>query len=120
MSLPGLYANMMTFSAGPRVRQYLPSTCDFEISTKLLVVYRPALFADRDEDIHVHPNYQLCLLRVRREGCQGERVCIATALTEGCLLKAYSVLTRPYLSRKFKEGSQCPMIVTPYVHDGNM
>jgi len=25
------------------------------------------------------------------------------------------VLTRPYLERKFKEGSQCPMIVTPYV-----
>jgi len=23
--------------------------------------------------------------------------------------------TRPYLERKLKEGSQCPMIVTPYV-----
>ena len=25
------------------------------------------------------------------------------------------VLTRPYVAQKFKEGSQCPMIVTPYV-----
>ena len=25
------------------------------------------------------------------------------------------VLTRPYIAQKFKEGSQCPMIVTPYV-----
>ena len=25
------------------------------------------------------------------------------------------VLTRPYVSGKLKEGSQCPMIVTPYV-----
>jgi hypothetical protein len=83
-------------------------------------VHRPALFSYRDEDIPVHPNYQLCLLGDRREGRQGERVCIATVLTEGCLLKASSVLTRPYLSRKFKEGSQCPMIVTPYIHDENM
>jgi hypothetical protein len=25
------------------------------------------------------------------------------------------LLTRPYLAKKFKEGSQCPMMVTPYV-----
>jgi hypothetical protein len=88
--------------------------------TANLVVHRPALFADRDEDIPVHPNYQLCLHRDRREGRQGERVCIATILTARRLLTACSVLTRPYLSRKFKEGSQCPMIVTPYFHDENM
>lgn len=87
---------------------------------QLPVVHRPALFADRDEDIPVHPNYQLCVLRDRGEGRQGERVRIPAVLTEECLLKAYSVLTRPYLSRKFKEGSQCPMIVTPYVPDETM
>ena len=31
-----------------------------------------------------------------------------------------SVLTRPYISRKFKEGSQCPMIITPYIPDETM
>ncbi len=44
-------------------------------------------------------------------------------LTGDDLLKSRScgsVLTRPYLSRKFKEGSQCPMIVTPYVPDEAM
>jgi hypothetical protein len=25
------------------------------------------------------------------------------------------VLTRPFVKNKFKEGSQCPMMVTPYV-----
>jgi hypothetical protein len=25
------------------------------------------------------------------------------------------VLTRPYVANKFKDGSQCPMIVTPYI-----
>jgi hypothetical protein len=54
---------------------------------KLSVVHRPALFFDRDEDVHVHPNDQLCVLRDRREGRQGECVRIPTVLTEGCLLK---------------------------------
>ena len=78
-SLPGLYANTMTFSAGPRVRDLLPpAPAKFERSTKikLSVVHRPALFADRDEDVHVHPNDQLCVLRDGREGREGERVCI--------------------------------------------
>jgi hypothetical protein len=25
------------------------------------------------------------------------------------------VLTRPYVANNFKDGSQCPMIVTPYI-----
>ena len=38
-------------------------------------------------------------------------------LVEGCVaLKMLDrVVTRPYLMWKFKEGTQCPMIVTPYV-----
>ncbi|KAI0062940.1 cytochrome P450 [Artomyces pyxidatus] len=31
------------------------------------------------------------------------------------VIKSNVLLTRPYVSGKFKEGSQCPMIVTPYV-----
>lgn len=34
--------------------------------------------------------------------------------TEDKILKANVVLTRPYISGKYKEGSQCPLIVLPY------
>ena len=30
------------------------------------------------------------------------------------------VLTRPFVKNKFKEGSQCPMMVTPYVQAESM
>ncbi|KAF8159536.1 cytochrome-450 hydroxylase [Crassisporium funariophilum] len=35
--------------------------------------------------------------------------------TEDKIMKANVVLTRPYVSGKFKEGSQCPMFITPYI-----
>ena len=79
---------------------------------------RPALLGDRNEDIPLRPDHELCLLRDGRKGGQGKHVCRFTF----CFLEARvglkmidRVLTRPYVSGKLKEGSQCPMIVTPYV-----
>ncbi|KAI9442336.1 cytochrome-450 hydroxylase [Lactarius indigo] len=84
-SLPGLYANMMTFSAGPRscIGQRFSL---IEMKTFLYILITNFVFSETDEKV----------------------------------VKANVVLTRPYLSRKFKEGSQCPMIVTPYVPDETM
>lgn len=85
ISLPGLYANTMTFSAGPRscIGQRFSL---IEMKTFLYILITNFVFTETDEKV----------------------------------VKANVVLTRPYLSRKFKEGSQCPMIVTPYFHDENM
>jgi len=41
------------------------------------------------------------------------------APTEDKIIKANVVLTRPYISRKWKEGSQCPLMVSPYVGDAH-
>ncbi|KAI0305588.1 cytochrome P450, partial [Multifurca ochricompacta] len=96
-SLPGLYANTLTFSAGPRVRFPVllsHKTCEFsdeciaqscigqrfsliEMKTFLYILISNFVFSETDEKV----------------------------------VKANVVLTRPYLSQKFKEGSQCPMIV---------
>jgi len=79
-SLPGLYANTLTFSAGPRscIGQRFSL---IELKTFLYVLITNFLFSETDEKV----------------------------------VKANVVLTRPYISQRFKEGSQCPMIVTPYV-----
>jgi hypothetical protein len=119
-SLPGLYANTLTFSAGPRVRlSYYPVRLwGGSDKSHCLVLHRPALLTDRNEDIPLHPNHKLCLLPDGRERGQGERVCSFTHFpAEGrpALTMLDRVLTRPYVVNKFKDGSQCPMIVTPYV-----
>ncbi|KAI0063640.1 cytochrome P450 [Artomyces pyxidatus] len=79
-SLPGVYSNLSTFSAGPRAclghRVSL-----IEIKTFLYVLITNFVFTESDEKV----------------------------------VRANVVLTRPYVSHKFKEGSRCPMIVTPYV-----
>jgi len=84
-SLPGLYANTMTFSAGPRscIGQRFSL---IEMKTFLYILITNFVFSETDEKV----------------------------------VKTNVVLTRPYLSSKFKEGSQCPMIVTPYVPDETM
>jgi len=84
-SLPGLYANTMTFSAGPRscIGQRFSL---IEMKTFMYILITNFVFSETDEKV----------------------------------VKANVVLTRPYLSRKFNEGSQCPMIVTPYVPDETM
>ncbi|KAI0268696.1 cytochrome-450 hydroxylase [Gloeopeniophorella convolvens] len=84
-SLPGLYANTLTFSAGPRscIGQRFSL---IEMKTFLYILITNFVFSETDEKV----------------------------------VKANVVLTRPYLSRKFEEGSQCPMIVTPYVADEAM
>ena len=49
-SLPGLYSNTLTFSAGPRVRFFSPTLRDFRerLTNAFLIVVlrRPALLAD--------------------------------------------------------------------------
>jgi len=79
-SLPGLYANTLTFSAGPRscVGQRFSL---IEMKTFFYVLITNFVFSETDEKV----------------------------------VKKNVVLTRPYVANKFKEGSQCPMIVTPYV-----
>jgi cytochrome P450 len=79
-SLPGLYANTLTFSAGPRscIGQRFSL---IEMKTFLYVLITNFVFAETDEKV----------------------------------VKSNVVLTRPFVKHKFKEGSQCPMIVTPYL-----
>jgi len=79
-SLPGLYSNTLTFSAGPRscIGQRFSL---IEMKTFLYVLITNFVFSETDEKV----------------------------------VKANVVLTRPYLAWKSGEGSQCPLIVTPYV-----
>ncbi|KAI0256106.1 cytochrome P450 [Lactifluus subvellereus] len=84
-SLPGLYANTLTFSAGPRscIGQRFSL---IEMKSFLYVLITNFVFSETDRKV----------------------------------VKANVVLTRPYLSGKFQEGSQCPMIITPYVPEETM
>ncbi|KAH9994912.1 cytochrome P450 [Russula compacta] len=79
-SLPGLYANTLTFSAGPRscIGQRFSL---IEMKTFLYILITNFVFSKAEEKV----------------------------------VRANVVLTRPFLENKFKEGSQCPMIVTPYL-----
>lgn len=71
------------------------------MKTFLYVLITNFVFSETDEKV-VKANVYVALLSFTAQG----RV----------MLKALArVLTRPYLSNKFKEGSQCPMIVTPYL-----
>ncbi|KAH9925072.1 cytochrome P450 [Amylocystis lapponica] len=77
---PGLYSNLLTFSAGPRSCIGMRFSI-IEIKTFLYVLLTNFVFAESDEKIG----------------------------------KANVVLTRPYVVGKLREGSQCPLLVTPYV-----
>jgi len=78
-SVPGLYANMLTFSAGPRscIGQRFSL---IEMKTFLYVLITNFVFE-----------------------------------TDEIVVKSNVGLTRPYVKNKFKEGSRCPMMVTPYL-----
>jgi len=79
-SLPGVYSNTLTFSAGPRscIGQRFSL---IEMKTFLYVLVTNFVFAEADVKV----------------------------------VKANVVLTRPYVAQKFKDGSQCPMMVSPYL-----
>jgi len=79
-SVPGVYANMLTFSAGPRscIGQRFAM---IELKTFIYVLLTNFVFAETDEKV----------------------------------VKANVGLMRPYVKNKFKEGSRCPMMVTPYL-----
>ncbi|PPQ70689.1 hypothetical protein CVT24_000171, partial [Panaeolus cyanescens] len=78
-SLPGLFSNTLTFSAGPRSCIGMRFSM-IEIKAFLYTLVTNFVFAPTDERI----------------------------------FKANVVLTRPYIAGKFKEGSQCPILVSRY------
>ncbi|KAI0318272.1 cytochrome-450 hydroxylase [Amylostereum chailletii] len=80
LELPGLYSNILTFSAGPRscIGQKFSL---IEIKAFLYTLIGNFVFTESDQKI----------------------------------VKANVVLTRPYVSNKFREGSKCPLMVTPFV-----
>ncbi|KII92075.1 hypothetical protein PLICRDRAFT_36852 [Plicaturopsis crispa FD-325 SS-3] len=80
MQQPGLFSNILTFSAGPR-------SC---IGMRMSLIEMKTF---------------LCILLTRFSFAEvpGEKV-----------IKANVVLTRPYVSKKFAEGSQCPLLVSLY------
>ncbi|TDL26273.1 cytochrome P450 [Rickenella mellea] len=78
---PGLYANLLTFSAGPRSCIGMRFSI-IEMKTFLYVLLTSFTFTRE-------PTVRICPANV--------------------------VLTRPFVVGKYKEGSQCPLIVTPYV-----
>ncbi|KAN0123147.1 cytochrome P450 monooxygenase [Russula decolorans] len=79
-SLPGVYANTLTFSAGPRSCIGLRLAL-IEVKTFIYVLITNFVFADGDEKV----------------------------------VKVNAGLLRPYVMNKLKEGSRCPMMVTPYL-----
>ncbi|KAH8102195.1 cytochrome P450 [Cristinia sonorae] len=81
-SNPGVYANTMTFSAGPRACIGMRFSI-IEMKCVLYILLSHFSFAPSEEKI----------------------------------AKANVVVTRPYIVGKSKEGSKCPMIVTPYVRE---
>ncbi|RPD56633.1 cytochrome-450 hydroxylase [Lentinus tigrinus ALCF2SS1-7] len=78
---PGLYNNILTFSAGPRSCIGVKFSI-IEIKMFMFVLVTNFKFAECDK-----------------------------------VGKANVVLTRPYVMGKHKEGSQCPLLVTPYVRE---
>ncbi|CAL1713683.1 unnamed protein product [Somion occarium] len=82
-TLPGIYSNLMTFSAGPRSCIGMRFSI-IEMKSFLFILLSNFVFAPTEDKIG----------------------------------KANVVLTRPYVVGKHKEGSQCPLLVTPYVPEG--
>ncbi|KAI0754478.1 cytochrome-450 hydroxylase [Daedaleopsis nitida] len=78
---PGLYNNILTFSAGPRSCIGVKFSI-IEIKMFMFVLVTHFKFAECDK-----------------------------------VGKANVVLTRPYVMGKHKEGSQCPLLVTPFVRE---
>ncbi|KDQ53508.1 hypothetical protein JAAARDRAFT_39194 [Jaapia argillacea MUCL 33604] len=79
LAQPGLFSNLLAFSAGPRSCIGMKFSL-IEMKTFLHILLTNFVFAETEEKI----------------------------------FRANVVLTRPYISGKFKEGSQCPLLVTPY------
>ncbi|KAH7926700.1 cytochrome P450 [Leucogyrophana mollusca] len=79
-SLPGLFSNLLTFSAGPRSCIGMRFSM-IEMKTFLYILLTNFVFSETDKKIY----------------------------------KANVVLTRPYVSRQFKMGSQCPLLVKRFV-----
>ncbi|KAI0917626.1 hypothetical protein AcW1_007212 [Taiwanofungus camphoratus] len=84
-SQPGLYANLLTFSAGPRSCIGMRFSI-IEMKTFLYILLTNFVFSETEEKIG----------------------------------KANVVLTRPYVYGKQREGSQCPLLVTPFIRDGKV
>ncbi|KIJ67836.1 hypothetical protein HYDPIDRAFT_173589 [Hydnomerulius pinastri MD-312] len=78
-ALPGLYSNLLTFSAGPRSCIGMRFSM-IEMKTFLYILLTNFTFEETGKKIY----------------------------------KANVVLTRPYVSGHFKEGSQCPLLVKRY------
>ncbi|KAG6897407.1 hypothetical protein C0992_001914 [Termitomyces sp. T32_za158] len=78
--LPGLYPNILTFSAGPRSCIGMRFSL-IEFKTFIYILITSFVFKVTDEKIS----------------------------------KANVLVTRPYVSGKYKEGSQCPLLVSRYV-----
>lgn len=113
-ALPGLYSNLLTFSAGPRVCISLLLMSVDRHGDNLLVLHRHALLDDRDEDIPVRSSDQLRFRGDREESFQSQLVSgLGHFLPYGTAHPPVflSVLTRPYVSGQFKKGSQCPLLV---------
>jgi hypothetical protein len=60
-SLPGVYANMPTFSAGPRVRYFCHFVRAILINYRPVVLHRPPVSPDRTEDVYLCPYHELCV-----------------------------------------------------------
>ncbi|TFK22582.1 cytochrome-450 hydroxylase [Coprinopsis marcescibilis] len=78
--LPGLFANTLTFSAGPRSCIGMRFSM-IEIKTFLYILLTRFVFKS----------------------------------TEDKIIKSNVVLTRPYIAGKYRDGSQLPLIVSPYI-----
>jgi hypothetical protein len=114
---PGLYSNTLTFSAGPRVRfLYHRAAAPVLIEMVYIVVYRHAILLNRDQGFLVYTYSQLFFHSNDRQDHQIECVSFIPSSHEIALIGPSSVLTRPYVSGKYKFGSQCPIIVTPVSH----
>ncbi|KZT26770.1 cytochrome P450 [Neolentinus lepideus HHB14362 ss-1] len=77
--LPGLFSNLLTFSAGPRSCIGMRFSM-IEMKTFLYILLTNFVFSSAGSKI----------------------------------IRANVVLTRPYVQGRYKEGSQCPLLVRPY------
>jgi len=80
LAQPGLFPNLLTFSAGPRSCIGMRFSM-IEMKVFLYLLLTNFTFMETGEKI----------------------------------IPANMILTRPYIARRFKEGSQCPLLVKPYV-----
>ncbi|KXN90645.1 Cytochrome P450 4F1 [Leucoagaricus sp. SymC.cos] len=92
--LPGLFSNTLTFSAGPRVRLYfLPSFYDSGLTVM------QSCIGMRFSMIEIKTFLYILLTH------------FAFTPTEEKINRVNVVLTRPFVSKRYKEGSQLPLIV---------